>query len=589
MALTCDARVMSDATQIGLPEVSLGLFPGFGGSVRLPRLAGGAIAIDYISTGRPQNARSALAAGVVDEVVPAAQVRQAATDLLKSLIDSGEWRSRRTRRQGPFQADAAVFSEARKKLAKSAVHQPAALAAVDVMEQAAGDARDEALKREHVAFARVASTQAASSLIQLFISDQLIKKKAKELTRIAHKTRRAAVLGAGIMGGGIAYTSVVRGIPVLMKDIQQAALDLGVTEARKLLAKQVEGGRMPADKAAAVLAEIHPTLDYQDVGSVDIVVEAVVEKLSIKQAVLAELEPLLAANTVIASNTSSLSISDMAAGLKHPENFVGMHFFNPVPVMPLVEVIRGTKTSDAATATVVGYASALGKTPIVVKECPGFLVNRILTPYLLGFLHALRDGADYQQIDRAMEAFGWPMGPAYLADVVGLDTLLHVLDVISAGFADRMRVIGQHAVQTMVEHKRYGQKTGAGFYRYETDPKGKPRKLVDPQTAQLVGSTRSGPAQQFTDAQLVDRLMLPMMIEAARCLEERIAATAAEVDMSLVLGLGFPRHVGGPLKFTDWLGLQEVVSRCARYEALGPLYHPTAAMKADALTGKRFF
>jgi 3-hydroxyacyl-CoA dehydrogenase / enoyl-CoA hydratase / 3-hydroxybutyryl-CoA epimerase / enoyl-CoA isomerase len=589
MALTCDARVMSDATQIGLPEVSLGLFPGFGGTVRLPRVAGAAAAIEYISTGKPQSARAALASGLVDKVVPAAEVRQAATSLLEALIASGEWRARRQKRQGPFQTDAAAFADARKKLAKTAVHQPAALAAVDLMEQSAGDSRDAALKREHVVFGRIARTQAASSLIQLFISDQAIKKKARELTKIAHKTKRAAVLGAGIMGGGIAYTSAVRGTPVLMKDIQQSALDLGVSEARKQLNKQVESGRLTADKAAAVLAEIHPQLDYQDIGSVDIVVEAVVEKMSIKQAVLGELEPLVGSNTIIASNTSSLSISEMASKLKRPENFVGMHFFNPVPVMPLVEVIRGAKTSDEAAATVVGYASALGKTPIVVKECPGFLVNRILTPYLLGCLHALHAGADYLQIDRVMEAFGWPMGPTYLADVVGLDTLLHVLDVISGGFADRMKFPGKHAVQTMVEHKRFGQKNGAGFYRYETDPKGKPRKAVDPQTATLIASTRSGPEKAFSDEELTDRLMLPMIIEAARCLEEGIAATAAEVDMSLILGLGFPRHVGGPLKFADWLGMQQVVARCAKLESLGPLYRSTDAMKAAARDGRRYF
>ena len=589
MALTCDARVMSEASQIGLPEVSLGLFPGFGGTVRLPRVGGAATAIEWISTGKPQSARSALAAGVVDKIAAPEAVRTAAMDLLSSLISSGDWRARRARRHGPFGFDDALFQEAKEKLSKSAAHQPAAVSAVELMRQAAGGSRDEALKLEHAAFARIARTQAATSLIQLFINDQAIRKKGREYARIAHKVRRAAVLGAGIMGGGIAYTSAVRGVPVLMKDIQQVALDVGVAEAKKLLAKQVEAGRIKADRVEAVLADIRPTLEYQALGSVDIVVEAVVEKMQVKKAVLREVEALVRADTIIASNTSSLSISEMAIGLARPENFVGMHFFNPVPLMPLVEVICGKKTSAQAAATVAGYANALGKTAIVVKECPGFLVNRILTPYLLGFLRAVDSGADYLQIDRVMEGFGWPMGPAYLADVVGLDTLLHVLEVISGGFAERMKIDFTHAVQAMVQANRLGQKNGSGFYRYENDAKGRPRKSVDPQTTQLLANIRRQASNSFTDAELLERLMLPMMIEAARCLEEGIAASPAEVDMALILGLGFPRYAGGPLKYTDWLGMKQVVTRCDAYAVLGPLYAPTAAMCAAADRGKTFY
>jgi 3-hydroxyacyl-CoA dehydrogenase / enoyl-CoA hydratase / 3-hydroxybutyryl-CoA epimerase / enoyl-CoA isomerase len=469
------------------------------------------------------------------------------------------------------------------------VHQPAALAAVELLERAAGSSRDEALQLEHAAFAQIARTQAAASLVQLFINDQAIKKKAKEYARIARKVRRAAVIGAGIMGGGIAYTSAVRGVPVLMKDIQQGALDVGIAEATKLLSKQVESGRVAQTRAQTVLADIHPILEYREFGSVDVVVEAVVENIQTKKAVLGEVERLVGADTIIASNTSSLSISSMAEVLQRPTNFVGMHFFNPVPVMPLVEVIRGAKTSAEAAATVAGYANALGKTAIVVKECPGFLVNRILTPYLIGFLQALADGADYLQIDRVMEAFGWPMGPAYLQDVVGLDTLLHVLEVISEGFAQRMRITFPHAVQLLVRHNRLGQKNGAGFYRYENDPKGKPRKSVDPHTAELLASIQSSAARAFGDQELLERLMLPMIIEAVRCLEEGVVDSPAEVDMALVLGLGFPRHVGGPLKYADWLGMKHVVARCEAYASLGPLYNPTIGMRAAAGSSKRFF
>lgn len=589
MALACDARVMSESTQVGLPEVSLGLFPGFGGTVRLPRLTNLGVAIEWISSGKPQNAPSALAAGAVDALATPESLRSAAEKLLGSLIASGDWRARRERRRGPFSVDAGAILKAKEGLAKSAVHQPAALTAVELMEAAAGLSRDEAVKRENAAFAKIARTQAASALIQIFINDQAIKKKSKGYAKIARKVQSAAVLGAGIMGGGIAYTSAVRGTPVVMKDIAQNALDAGVSEAKKLLGKQVDSGRMKPDKAEAVLATIRPTLDYSAFESVDVVVEAVVENMKVKKTVLAELESHVAPNTIIASNTSSLSISEMAGMLAHPENFVGMHFFNPVPVMPLVEVIRGPKTSELTAATVATYASAMGKTPIVVKECPGFLVNRILTPYTIGFLRALHDGADYVAIDRVMENFGWPMGPAYLQDVVGMDTLSHVLQVISEGFADRMKITFTHAVELMVQYKRLGQKSGAGFYRYERDPKGKPRKETDPRTAQMLAAIQPGGLRQFADEELLERLMLPMIIEAVRCLEEGIADSAAEVDMSLLLGLGFPRHVGGPLKYADWLGLKNVVTRCDAYSSLGTLYSPTAGMRAAALSGKMFY
>jgi 3-hydroxyacyl-CoA dehydrogenase/enoyl-CoA hydratase/3-hydroxybutyryl-CoA epimerase/enoyl-CoA isomerase len=589
MALAADARVMSDSAQVGVPEVSLGIFPGFGGTVRLPRVTHAAAAIEWITSGKPQSARTALESGAVEAVVVPQALLSAAVERLEFLVASDEWRARRRRRHGPFQADAAAFQRAEAAAARTAAHQPAALAAIELLKRAAPLSRDAALKLEHHEFAKIARTQAAASLVQLFINDQAIKKKGKAYAKIARKVQRAAVLGAGIMGGGIAYTSAVRGIPVVMKDISQKALDLGVAEAGKLLSKQVSSGRMQSEKADAVLASIRPTLDYVSIESADVVIEAVVENIEVKKKVLAEVEQRVGADAIIASNTSSLSIAEMARGLRRPENFVGMHFFNPVPVMPLVEVIRGPLTSETAAAAVAGYASAMGKTPVVVRECPGFLVNRILTPYMIGFLRALHDGADYLAIDRVMESFGWPMGPAYLQDVVGLDTLLHVLRVISDGFTPRMRLDFPHAVELFVGHGRLGQKSGSGFYRYEADPTGKPKKSIDPATAPLLASIQPHGSQSLSDPEFLERLMLPMIVEAARCLEEGIAESAGEVDMSLVLGLGFPRYAGGPLKYADWLGMEHVVERCDKYKSLGGIYEPTDGMRAAAAARTRFY
>jgi 3-hydroxyacyl-CoA dehydrogenase/enoyl-CoA hydratase/3-hydroxybutyryl-CoA epimerase/enoyl-CoA isomerase len=391
------------------------------------------------------------------------------------------------------------------------------------------------------------------------------------------------------MGGGIAYTSAVRGVPVLMKDIAPNALDLGVAEARKLLEKQVTAGRLRADQVPTLLGAIQPQLDYAGFEGLDLVIEAVVENIDVKRRVLAEVQRHLGKEAIIASNTSSLSIESMAESLATPENFVGMHFFNPVPMMPLVEIVRGPRTSATAVASAVAFAAHLGKTPIVVRDCPGFLVNRILTAYLLGYFRALRDGADFRVLDRVMEGFGWPMGPAYLQDVVGMDTLLRVVEVIAAGYSRRMAVDFAIPPELLVEQHRFGQKSGAGYYRYEPDPKGKPKKLDDPAVLELMAKLQPSGAREFADQELLERLMLPMIIEAALCLEEAVAASPEEIDLACVLGLGFPRHAGGPLKYADWLGLRHVIKRCDAYSSLGPLYTPTERMRALGQAGERYF
>jgi 3-hydroxyacyl-CoA dehydrogenase/enoyl-CoA hydratase/3-hydroxybutyryl-CoA epimerase/enoyl-CoA isomerase len=589
MALASDYRVIAQTAQVGLPEVKLGLFPGYGGTVRLPRLASPAVAIDWISTGKPRTAEEALKIGVADEMAAPDGLRAAALARLAAAIASGEWRARRARRHGPFAADLAAFTQARAKLAKEARLQPAALAAVDLMESCATLDRNTALAREHSAFARIAHTQAAASLVQLFISEQRVKGKAKAYSRQAQPCKRIGVIGAGIMGGGIAYSCAVRGFPVVMKDIAPNALELGTTEAQKLLDKQVSAGRLTADQAAAVMGAIRAQLSYEGFGQLDLVIEAVVENMDVKQRVLTEVQQHLGPATIIASNTSSLSIERMADGLATPENFLGMHFFNPVPVMPLVEIVRGPRTSAAAVASAAGFTVALGKTPIVVRDCPGFLVNRIFTAYLLGYFRALRDGADFRVLDRVMEEFGWPMGPAYLQDVIGMDTLLRVVEIISAGYEKRMAVDFAIAPELLVEQHRFGQKSGAGYYRYEPDPKGKPQKLADPRVSELLATLQPQGPRELSDQELVERLMLPMIVEAALCLEETVAESAEEIDLACVLGLGFPRHAGGPLKYADWLGLQHVVARCDTYSALGPLYTPTERMRNMGRAAERYF
>lgn len=304
---------------------------------------------------------------------------------------------------------------------------------------------------------------------------------------------------------------------------------------------------------------------------------------------LAEVEAQVREGAILASNTSSLRIDELAPALARPENLVGMHFFNPVPAMPLVEIIRGSRTSPAALATVVGYAEAMGKTPIVVADGPGFLVNRVLTPYMQAFAKLVADGADFVQVDAAMEAFGWPMGPAYLNDVVGMDTAVHVAEIIIAGFPERMARMAPDPLALMVERGRLGQKSGLGFYRYQAGAGGRPEKSVAEDSRALLAALQEEGSSTVTDGEIVERMMLPMIFEAAQCLEEGVVGSAPELDLAMLLGVGFPAYLGGPLKYADWLGARELLARAQRYAHLGPQYTPPRSVRDMAEGGKRFY
>ena len=595
MALCTDYRVMADSAQIGLPEVKLGLYPGFGGTVRLPRLVGADNAIEWIAGGSPNKAEAAFKIGAVDAVVALDKLKDAALRLIELANDGQyDWQARRAQKKGPLKLNPVeammVFETAKGFIAgKAGKHYPAPIAAVSDIQKAAGKDRDGALAIEAAGFAKLAKTQVANSLIGLFLNDQLLKKKAKAAQKLGQPVTQAAVLGAGIMGGGIAYQSASKGTPIIMKDIKDEQLDLGMGEANKLLGKLVKREKITSAKAGEILADIRPTLNYGDFGNVDIVVEAVVENPKVKKMVLAEVEDNVKPGTIITSNTSSISIDELASALKAPENFLGMHFFNPVHRMPLVEVIRGEKTSDEAVATTVAYATAMGKSAIVVNNCPGFLVNRVLFPYFGGFMALIRDGADFAAVDKVMEGFGWPMGPAYLQDVVGMDTAHHVGDVLAEGYPDRMGKTFESALDAMYKAERFGQKNGVGFYKYSIDRKGKPKKERDEEAYKLVASVQPDGQKDFSPEEIIDRHMLPMIIETARCLEDNIVATPNEADMGLILGIGFPPHHGGALKYADTLGMKTVIEKCAHYEHLGKLYEPTERMKAMAASGETYY
>ncbi len=596
MALAGDIRVVDTTAKIGLPEVKLGLMPGFGGTVRLPRIIGADNALQWMTTGRDRSASQALKEGAVDAVVAPENLHEAARNMLKDAIAGKlNWQARRTEKKAPLMLNAneamMSFSTAAAMVAAQAgKHYPAPHKMVETVSKAAGLNRDGALKLENDGFVTLAKTDACKAQVGIFLAEQLVKAKGKKLAKGATKeVKQHAVIGAGIMGGGIAYQGAVKGIPTVMKDINQAALDLGLKEASSILEKGMQRGKVDARKMASTLNNIIPTLDQNAIANADLIIEAVVENPKIKAAVLADMEKTVAEDAIICSNTSTISINQLAKSLKHPERFCGMHFFNPVHKMPLVEIIRGENTSDATISAVVAATLKMGKTPIVVNDCPGFLVNRVLFPYFAGFSQLLIDGADFTAVDKVMEKiFGWPMGPAFLLDVVGMDTADHASSVMSDGIPERMQKIDNDPVTLLYKAGRYGQKNGKGFYDFSKDKRGRPTKTPSSQAYALfeghVAETKT-----FDKEEIIARVMIPMANEAIRCLEEGIVASAAEADMALLFGLGFPPFRGGIFRYIETMGLANFVALADKYASLGPIYQISDGVRDMAASGKSYF
>lgn len=594
--LATDFRIGDKTTSIGLPETKLGIMPGFGGCVRLPRVIGADSAMEIITAGKANRADDALKIGLLDAVVDSDKLLDSAINTITlAKNEQLDWQARRKQKTSALTLSKleAMMSFTMAKglvIQKAGPHYPAPITSVKAIEDAARLSRDGALDVERQYFVKLAKSEVAQALVGLFLNDQYIKGIAKTAAKSASKeTQRAAVLGAGIMGGGIAYQSALKGVPVIMKDIAQASLDLGMNEASKLLNKRLSRGRLDGFKMAGILSSITPSLHYAGIEQSDIIVEAVVENPKIKAAVLSEVESHVGEDTVVTSNTSTIPINLLAKSLKRPENFCGMHFFNPVHRMPLVEIIRGEHTSDETINRVVAYAAKMGKSPIVVNDCPGFFVNRVLFPYFGGFSKLLSDGADFTKVDKVMERqFGWPMGPAYLLDVVGIDTAHHAQAVMAQGFPDRMGKNGKDAIDALFEADKYGQKNGSGFYSYSVDKKGRPKKTFTEDVLPLLKNVCSD-AQDFDDQTIIQRVMIPMINEVVLCLQEGIIASPQEADMALVYGLGFPPFRGGVFRYLDSIGIQNYVQMAEQYQELGALYHVPQMLKDMAESGESFY
>ncbi len=590
LALASTWRVASDRpdTRIGLPEVRLGILPAWGGSTRLPARIGLAAALDMILTGKTVSGRSAVKSGLVDALLPEARFFDHVRDFALQRFDGGERRRKEAGNAGwkgllleknPL-GRKIVFDQARKKtLEQTHGHYPAPLRAIEVVRVGVEDGPRTGFDAEARAAAELAISRVAKNLIHVFRLGEEAKKDQGVAGAAAREVNAVGVLGAGTMGGGIAQlVAYEAGLPVRLKDVDTGALARGMEHAAGLFDRLVKKRRLTRAEERRKMALIQPTLDYSGFRRLDLVIEAIVEKLPVKQAVFADVAAAVHEDTVLASNTSSLPIGAIGERTPRPERVVGMHFFNPVHRMPLVEVIAAAASEPSAVNTAFAFARRLGKTPVLVKDTPGFLVNRLLAFYSAEALWLLDEGYAIEVVDRAMVDWGMPLGPLALTDDVGIDVAGKVAPILHAAFPERL--VYPSWMDRAAAPDRLGTKTGRGFYRYE----GRERKEPDPALYGLLGL--SPRAQAADPGLLADRMVLPMVNEAARCLAEGVVRSAAELDLAMIYGTGFPPFRAGLCRWADQEGLAQVLATLERLEsAVSERYHPSDALRETAAAG----
>jgi 3-hydroxyacyl-CoA dehydrogenase/enoyl-CoA hydratase/carnithine racemase len=595
LALACDLRVATTAphTSLGFPEVKLGLLPGWGGTVRLPRLIGPGPAVELIAAGEPISGIAAARAGLVDACVPAGQALETARRLIDTWRAGNRIAARRRRQAAsidldPTERDFLAATTTAVILGRTGGHYPAPPRILETILSGAEVDAEAAGQIESAAFASLARTPVAAQLLRVF---QIGERNRRDsgVTTIAGESdgpplASAAVVGAGIMGAGIAAAHLRAGLPVTLCDTNAAAIEGGVPG---ILAEAAwDRATRASDPAAAVAlaGRLRTSTALSAAAGADLVIESVTERTDVKRLVLADIERTVAPTTIIATNTSTNPIARLAESLADPARFCGMHFFNPVRRMTLVEVVRGPATSDATVAAVVAHAKRLGKCPIVVRDSPGFLVNRILNPYLHEAVELVREGIDWRRIDRVARGFGMPLGPLELYDLIGLDTAFYAGLVMNAAYGDRIEA--SPVIPALVKAGRLGNKTGAGFYRYDTS-RGKPRTLGPDDEGRELVARYAVASRRSDDRTIADRLLLPMLQEALRALDEEIVRDGRDIDLAVIHALGFPPFRGGLLAWADTLGAAEIVRRLEPLADLGPRMHPVPRLRAVAAAGGR--
>jgi len=589
LALACDHRVASDApeTFLGLPETQLGIIPGFGGTQRLPRLVGLVEAVRMITTGSPAYAVKALKIGLVDEITK----REYLMDAALAALAGGQ--PERSRRRESLPARAAkvlsktlpgrkyILTRARKTvLANTRGHYPAPMAAMDAIEYGLGKGIVKGLQKENRLFGQMAATGISKNLIRVF---HLRESFAKGDPSPAAGIVRMTVVGGGVMGAGIAALGAERGLHVRLIDSSEEALGKAI----KFLDQDVRGKRRK-HRYTGVAAQWIPTrltVDSQvrGISNSDVVIEAVAERMEVKRTVFSAVARSVPATTAILTNTSSLSVTEMAAQIPHPDRVAGFHFFNPVDRMPLVEVIRGEQTSAETVDRMASFARKLGKVPVVVRDSPGFLVNRLLLPYLNEACLLLQEGAGIEAVDSALLAFGMPMGVFILLDQVGLDIVVHAGKSMLEGFGDRMTP--SPILAAMADAGRLGKKAGKGFYLWDSAG----RRHGDPEVDRLL-APHLGTRGSFTPDRIIHRLIYSMINEATLCLEESVVPSPETVDAAMILGAGFPPFTGGLLRHADSIGAPDLVATLENLSReAGNRFAPSSTLKKMAAEGGTFY
>ncbi len=594
LTLACHHRIATDApsTVLGLPEVTLGLFPGGGGLARLPRLIGLREALDLVLTGKRVRPGEALRLGLVDQVVAPEALLAAAREAVSRLASGSMARHRAPRadfaraalERNPI-GRKLLFRQARKRVyARTHGLYPAPLVALDLLERGARLPLAKALELEPPAFAELAVGETSRALVSLFLrSNALSKRNVKDAAGTPVKARalsRLGLLGGGFMGADVACVAAEKGLDTRIREIAPDALantfariDLYFRErARSLGERQVFKAR----------ARISGGLDLGGFETMDLVIEAVPEQLALKQAVFAELDAMVPNTTILASNTSALPIAAIGERMRRRERLVGLHFFSPVRKMQLLEIVAAPETAPETLATCLAFAVSIGKTPIVVKDGPGFYTTRVLGFYLMAAVALIEKGYSIEDIDRGAKAVGWPVGPIALLDEIGIDVASKAANTLAGAFPERMKMSA--GVQTFIEHKRLGRKAGKGFYVYPPNE----RKRVDPSVYALF-SGRPTTSPKVSPDELGERLTMIAALEAIRCLEEGVLGDADDGDVGAVFGLGYPPMRGGPFRHFDLVGLSTLVNRLASLrERFGDAYRAPQLLTQLASEGTCF-
>lgn len=592
LSLAFDERIASNdpKTKIALPEVTIGLIPGWGGTQRLPRLIGLNYALEMICSGEGVSAKRAAALGLVFDAVPTDKLVEEGCRVIQYLRESGEWQAGRQRHRQPLglsedQARFAFLCAAGQIKMKAKGQPTSALVALKAVEKGINRPLDEGQAIEREFALEVTGSEISGNLIGVFFMNNALGRDrgAADPSVQPRPVSRIGVLGSGLMGAGIATAHARSGLRTTMVDVSDERLADGMSRARKVIESRMEIGRATPADMVQLLSNLGVSTSHNQFSECDVVIEAITENEGLKKQAYQQLAGVLRDDAILCSNTSTISITRMAQATKHPERFVGMHFFYPVDRMQLVEVIRGEKTSDETVLTIVELARKVRKIPIVCNDCAGFLVNRILLPYMNESILLLLEGASMDQIDRVATKFGMPVGPIALHDMVGLDTAYYAGEVMLAAYSDR--AVKTTLLGDMVKTGRLGRKSGSGFRKF-TGKKGTP--AADPDFLPILERHRTA-NRTISEEEVEDRLLLSMLMEAVRTLEEHIVREPMHVDMGLILGIGFPAFRGGLLKWCDNVGAQKILDRLAKYQELGKRFLPTDAFTAMARSGGRYY